>query len=474
MGFRDMPLRGPRVAIIITAVTFWSCSSEEPSFTEHRETNKQFNSKNAYGEINSESDNNPILENADQDGLGNDAGGLDGVTGQGNGAIDGGGGIDGGGIDGGGIDGGSGADSGSGSDGAISDVGGNDSGSSDGGSSDGGSNGSEPGIEFTLHSQTLIQESPGTVDILWVIDSSGSMSEEQAYLGDNFNSFITEMNNAGHDAQLAVTSTDVCDDVQPPQLVDRSCPAGYGGNSSTRLKGSFIGVAGQQVLKATDSDVIQKFNAYTSVGINGSGFEHGLYGAKLALDKVASGANDNLLRNDSYLAVIVVSDEEDDGIGLWQTDAYNGYNFATMGLTEFKYTEDDFIDDVKLVKGNKFSVSAITGTRDANGDLCSAPHSQPREEGTQYIKAAQKTGGIIQSICETDWGTSLANIGLDLSAQATQVELEKIPNVATIKVWVNSVLTDKWSYSAGTNTVKFDIDAIPAPGQEIKVEYYGY
>src|SRR5262249_20425325 len=157
-----------------------------------------------------------------------------------------------------------------------------------------------------------------------------------------------------------------------------------------------------------------------------------LKAAEMAISKSLTGANDPLVRSDAFLAVIVVSDEEDDGIGLGMRDAYHYHNFVQEGYTNFRYTDDDFINYVRGVDGaGKISDSAITGTRKANGMMCSADHSQPLEEGTQYIKAAAKSGGILQSICETDWNQSLSQIGIDLSSQATQIALPSTPVVST-------------------------------------------
>ena len=298
------------------------------------------------------------------------------------------------------------------------------------------------------------------------------MSEEQTSLGQNFNMMINALADAGHDFQTAITTTDVCQDTIPDDLSQRVCPVDYGGSAATHLRGSFIGDAGHRVLKQGQTDLVTRFNTYVNQGIDGSGFEHGLKAAQMAVAKSLSGANEALVRPDAFLAVIVVSDEQDDGIGLSQVDAYNGHNFFSEGYTTFKFTEDDMISYLRGVKGDgKFSISAITGTRNANGTMCSSTNSQPLEEGTQYILGAQKTGGIIQSICATNWSNSLATIGLDLNAQVTQVALPSTPDAPTIKVFVNGVASTDWAYVAGTNAVKFSAEHVPAEGAAIKVTY---
>ena len=328
--------------------------------------------------------------------------------------------------------------------------------------------GDEGPPEFSLYTQNSVQKGNSKVDILWIIDNSGSMKEEQDYLGANFISFINGLSLTGIDFQTAITNTDVCDEILPAALEDRSCPFYYGGSSATHLRGSFIG----PVLSAATPNLTTEFKNQTALGTNGSSFEHGLKATQLAISKVLSGDNENLLRDESFLSVIVVSDEEDDGIGLGMTDAYNLFNFVEEGLTSFSYTPDNLINYLETNKGaGNFSVSAITGTRLADGTMCSAPHSQPLEEGTAYIDIASKTGGSLQSICDTDWGISLFQLGQDLNAQATQILLDRQPIVSSIKVSVDGVDNTNWTYFPTINTIKFDANSLPAVGSDIQVEY---
>jgi len=319
-----------------------------------------------------------------------------------------------------------------------------------------------------LRTQTFIQPEKRPVDLLWIVDTSGSMEEEQTYLAANFQSFITTLKNTGIHFQTAITSTDVCD---PSGAYTQMCPANYGGSSKTNLRGSFVGSSGRKILKDTDSDLISRFTSYTNLGINGSGFEHGLTAATMAITKSLNGQNEPLIRQEAFLSIIVVSDEEDDGIGLSMDDE-NGYNFTQLGLTSYKYSHKDFISQVNKLKGaGNFAVNAITGTRNPDGSLCTSPHSKPYEEGTQYINAAKETGGLVQSICETNWSKSLANIGQDINAQISQIALEKQPIANSVIVEINGIQTNQWQYIGASNAIKFLANAIPPPGSLIKVTY---
>ncbi|MCX6126311.1 MAG: hypothetical protein NTV34_16380 [Proteobacteria bacterium] len=352
-------------------------------------------------------------------------------------------------------------------------VDGSGNGSGNGAGGGGGPGGIELPLNLIAGSDTSTIQNHSKVDILWVVDSSGSMSEEQAYLGQNFNSFMGQLVASGTDFQTGVTTTDICSLTSPAQIpsAERYCPT-LDGSPSTHLRGSLTGQAGRKVLKPGMADIASRFIQYTNVGTQGSGFEHGLKAAEMAVQKSLAGSNENLVRPDAFLAVIVVSDEEDDGIGLGMPDTYSNYNYVAAGATSVHYTDDHLISNLNIAKGvGKFSVSAITGTRNSNGSMCSAPHSIPREEGTQYISAARKTGGIVQSICDTNWSSSLSSIGQDIAGQSAQIILSHVAYQGTIKVFVANAENTQWTYNPGNNAIKFNSGYVPAQGSSVRVDY---
>lgn len=311
------------------------------------------------------------------------------------------------------------------------------------------------------------------VDILWVVDSSGSMSEEQSYLGTNFSSFIGQLSASGMNFQTGITSTDICADEAPSlvPMAQRYCPT-VSGTPSGRNRGSLVGDLGSRVLSTSTQNLASKFLNYATVGTQGSGFEHGLKAAEMAVAKSLAGQNESLVRQNAFLAVIVVSDEEDDGIGLGKTDAYSGVNYVAEGLTSVNYTHGNLISYLRSTKGEgRFSISTITGTRNADGSMCQSTHSQPLEEGTQYIAAARETGGIVQSICSQNWSNSLSAIGRDISAQSAQVVLSRVPYAGSIQVFINGVANMNFDFLPAANTVKFKAGFVPTRGSVVQVKY---
>src|SRR4051812_27663931 len=56
---------------------------------------------------------------------------------------------------------------------------------------------------------TYNQQSASHIDVLWVVDNSGSMAPRQENLAKNFQSFMDVFVKSGIDFRLAVTTTDV-------------------------------------------------------------------------------------------------------------------------------------------------------------------------------------------------------------------------------------------------------------------------
>ncbi len=324
---------------------------------------------------------------------------------------------------------------------------------------------------------TSIVKSQREVDLLWVVDTSNSMAEEQTLLAEGFQEFVAGLQNLNIRFQTALTSTDVCESLSDgSQKVTPECPTMSGRNPKTRLRGSFVGDKGRTVLKGTDPDVLSKFTSYAkSLGVEGSGFEHGLSAANQAVKKSLLGLNEPFIRKDAFLSVIVVSDEEDDGIGLGLFDKSSNINYVAEGLTNWRYDHRDYIRDMEAVKGpGNFSVNAITGTRDNNGALCSSPSGSPVEEGTQYIAAAKATGGNIESICSKKWDTLLKKIASNLKTQISQIKLidsNVIKNTIEIYVDGDALNPKYWSYIAEQNSVSFSTFYNPPLGSKIEIKY---
>ncbi|MEN9529793.1 MAG: hypothetical protein RI932_1666, partial [Pseudomonadota bacterium] len=121
-----------------------------------------------------------------------------------------------------------------------------------------------------------------------------------------------------------------------------------------------------------------------------------------------------------------------------------------------------------------FRVSAITGLRGSKGSIdCNLTSNGPEESGTNYIKAAQLTGGAIENICASDWSNVLSNIGQNTVELATRVNLPrgKVPYPGSLEVKVDgmTLAPSQYAFDASVHAVVFKTP--PSAGAHVTVSY---
>jgi hypothetical protein len=145
-------------------------------------------------------------------------------------------------------------------------------------------------------SATQVVPGAVTTDILFVIDDSGSMSEEQTTLRAGLAAFIQALDASpiANDFQIGVTTTSVVD-------FDTADDGVSGGD-----------LVAPGIMRASDANLVSDFQAAVLVGTGGPGREQPFTAARRAIEKsVAGGANEGFLRPGAELAVIFLSDEDD-------------------------------------------------------------------------------------------------------------------------------------------------------------------
>jgi hypothetical protein len=266
--------------------------------------------------------------------------------------------------------------------------------------------------------QNTAQE--GKVDILWVMDDSGSMGDEQDALAFNFNAFITDFISRDVDFQMAVTTTD-------------------GRNNKT---GRMIGDTDQlnaAAAKANRAKFIQDFSDTIKVGTRGSGQEMGLKTSGDFLSRYQS-----WMRQDAFLVVVYVSDEQDQS-----PESVANYVQMLQGL--------------KAQAGMVKAYSIITQEIDRS--------KQWETIGTRYAEVSQATGGEVADIHQ-DFYTTLTNFGFKILELIDSFPLSGVPVGSDISITMNGVeLASGWTYDDTSRTIRFDRNAIPAEGS-IVIAYY--
>jgi hypothetical protein len=288
-------------------------------------------------------------------------------------------------------------------------------------------------IADAARTDVFTQRERPVIDILFVIDNSGSMSEEQANLTQNFDRFIRFTTELDIDYQIGIITTEAT------------------GANAGKLRGPIIANTGVNA----SSDPIGDFIAQARVGTNGSADERGLQASVLALTEPnISGPNFGFLRQGALLSIIYISDEEDHSPG-----DVSGY-----------------LDTLLSVKG--YDADAIIASAIA-GDVpsgCSSTGAGSAQAGRRYLDVVNALQGVFASICRVDWSTTMEEIGLGTFQALTRFQLSREPDLSTMIVEVDGVVVpaselNGWSYDAVSNSVKFNGTAVPAAGQEIVITY---
>jgi hypothetical protein len=307
------------------------------------------------------------------------------------------------------------------------------------------------------------QNSSLSLDLLWVIDNSGSMRPYQQSLSNNFRAFISQFSNIEVDFQLGVTSTDICPGDSQVPLEQSVCP---GSNHQTGLQGSLNSYNGEKVIAHDAPNLDYLFRRLVNIGTNGSSFEHGLSASYLAVQKSLAGAN-RLSRPDSFLAVIIVSDENDDGVGLSAANE-QGVNYWEQGLTRYRFEAQDLIGSLTEELGHRrFSISSVVGT----GDSVSNCPNQMTETGSEYLLASELTGGMKLNICTSNWADNLQKLAENIQDQISSFNLSSTPIDGSIEVKVNDSATENWMYDASRNLLIFSQQHLPTAGSKIEIKY---
>jgi hypothetical protein len=203
------------------------------------------------------------------------------------------------------------------------------------------------------------------VDVLFVIDNSGSMGEEQQNLAANFASFLNvlERDEVGANYRIGITTTDngnpICQGTTPEggNLVFSSCRSRLGEFTFTGAAGEvdaqsactdFCGIESIdtlptvtafdseaksrpwiEVLEGTTNlpaglDTLTAFQCLSPQGIGGCGFESPLESMYKALLRSAESGDraEGFLRDDAVLAIVFLTDEVDCSHNNDQNDAF--------------------------------------------------------------------------------------------------------------------------------------------------------
>jgi hypothetical protein len=323
------------------------------------------------------------------------------------------------------------------------------------------------GDNFGLNTDTFRQDSKPKADILLVIDDSGSMSDKQQGIGNNFSSFIRYAVTAGVDFHIAVVPTEIgaarmgkfIGGPNNAQPVSSTSPNGY---------------SGPKVVTSQMPNAEALFKDQVRDGTTG-GYEGMSCEAVMALTApyiTDPTINAGFLRPDAVLAVVAVTDAEDQcpaAATVYENQLRNVKGAQHANLMSYNVI-------------GPFSPQAPGGCSYDCGTGCS-------EDLSKHLYLINSFSGVKDEICTTNWSTTLENLGKTAFGYRTNFFLTAEPdltggNTIVIKIDhgdgagpqtldpTDSRGAPVWSYDSVSNSVVFQPLFVPAPGDVMTVTYH--
>lgn len=262
------------------------------------------------------------------------------------------------------------------------------------------------------------------VDVLFVVDDTGSMAQEHQALAASFSALVSALDGQGLSWHLGVISTDPM--------------------SGGRLLGE------PWILTSAWPEPEVAFAETVDVGTHGV-VNAGLANLALALsDEAREGVNRGFRRPDAALQVVVVSDGDDQS-DAWLPSPVN----ATLALLE----------DEELATGRPAVLSAVVGDVPAG---CSGDNGTALP-GTTYAQVADATNGVVASICSSALGEVLTELG-NLAVEVDDTFLLAADPAEVRRVSVDGARVDAgWALERTPPRIVFEVG--PDAGSLVEVRY---
>lgn len=271
------------------------------------------------------------------------------------------------------------------------------------------------GINPIMHNDIWTSNSITKIDIVWIIDNSGSMARAQTLLSTNMLSFMNIFLSFPSDFHMLFITTD-----------------------------EYLPVNGVIIDNSTIDPSRVASDTINSIGTNGSAIEAGIETLWLFLNTMPE-----YIREDANLIPIFVSDEDDFSPFPWSFYSSQFYS----------------------IKGPAFAPYGIIGdnpygcTNNSTG-VFALP-------GWSYSFLINEWNKKWWSICNEDWGSGMVDVANEIILNSSYRLSSDNVDTSTIQVWVNSQeVFDCWVYNETINSVVFDLECVPEEGDTVEISYY--
>jgi len=295
-----------------------------------------------------------------------------------------------------------------------------------------------------------------STDVVFVIDDSASMREEQELLRGNFRSFLQSADDGFTDYRIAVTTTNV-EGIGGRFVPTSSVTGDVDGDGDIDEFDTFeerFRARERWADRSSEPSPETKFRRLSEVGVSGQGVEKGLEAAALSVSPENRFApNFGFFRDDALLSFIFVSDEDDQSPG----------------------TVRDWVQRLRAAKADgNVRASAVVGPLP---DGCET-ETERIAPAPRYAEAARRLGGVTASVCSEDWAQVLEDVsGIALGLRTRfalagrPAELPQVRVNGDLRPPVLEQGTVQWTFDEEERAVVFETLTTPALGADIEIEY---
>jgi len=311
-----------------------------------------------------------------------------------------------------------------------------------------------------IECEMYLADQQATADIIWVVDESGSVSDDRDRIATNAASFFTKAVNAGLDFRMGVTD------------MNDTGPGGQPGIFASRQAG---GTGDRWLLPNEDAEFAASIQDPSSPSDPADGGdEHGLTQARAAMTRhlPRNDADPQMVRESAKLVVIYVTDErpdelEDAGI----LPDFSNPEPTPAQLTQIQNLVAPYIADFTA---NDAVAHLIAEPLPWQASTCSTGGA---EHAYGYYELVAALGGQTGSICQDDMGPTLDAIIDAIIGDASPIVLSKFPISLSIAVARDNAAVPRsrdvgWDYRAAANSIIFfNMPFDPANPSDIVVSY---
>ncbi len=239
----------------------------------------------------------------------------------------------------------------------------------------------------------------GQVDVLFVIDNSESMADEQANLVASFPGFIAGIETIlpSSDYHVGVVTTDA------NAWNGTGCQRIGALTTETSAADCRPYASGKRFITAAD-DLDAKFSCAARVGIDGDGHERPIDAVAAVLHPFAADVgicNAGFLREGALLVLVIITDEEDDGASAgnpsdWTADVLAAKggddNVVVLGLVGHEKPNDCIAEQWDGMRGAEIAPRLVEFTQSFThglvGDVCAPSYAEFFTEAVDGIAVA--------------------------------------------------------------------------------------